>query len=342
MCSSDLGIYLPHLRNAVYRELIEADALLDAVDTPERLPAVVTRDWDFDGRDEVRVSTGAVDAWFAPARGGILYELDLRVARHNLLATLDRRPEAYHGVVLAGPGAARSVVDAARPAVFKEEGLERLVRRDAARRKMLVDHFWDENVDPAAVADATATERGDFAVGAYGVAVRRAGGLAEVEMTRLGNAWGIPFTLRKVATLRAGSAAIDVEYEITGLEPGAVQHLAVELNFAGLPAAAAGRFFRDASGNAIDELGARLDLVGATFLGLVDEWLGIDASVLVTGTPPVGIWAFPIRTVSQSEGGFEGVHQSVAVMPHWRVEPDSTGTWRTSFTIAAECRAARA
>ena len=50
------GIYLPHLRNAVYRELIEADTLLDAVDPPERLPAVVTRDWDFDGRDEVRVS----------------------------------------------------------------------------------------------------------------------------------------------------------------------------------------------------------------------------------------------------------------------------------------------
>lgn len=332
------GIYLPHLRNAVYRHLIEADDILDAIDPPARLPEVVTRDWDFDGRDEVRVSTGVLDAWFAPARGGILYELDIRAARHNLLATLDRRPEAYHGAVLAGAEGARSVVDATRPARFKEEGLERLVRRDAARRKMLVDRFLDLDVDPAEVADATAPERGDFASGAFGFAVRHAGGMVEVEMTRRGAVSGAPLTLRKTATLRAGSAALDVEYEITGLEPGCPRHFAVEMNVAGLPGHAPGRFFRDDTGRSIADLGDRLDLAGASTLGLVDEWLGIDASVVVTGTPPAGIWAFPIRTVSQSEGGFEGVHQSVTVMPHWIVAPDETGRWRTSFSIAVACR----
>ena len=38
-------------------------------------------------------------AWLAPARGGHLYELDIRSIRHNLVATLDRRPEPYHEVV---------------------------------------------------------------------------------------------------------------------------------------------------------------------------------------------------------------------------------------------------
>ncbi|NDB05664.1 MAG: DUF1926 domain-containing protein, partial [Acidimicrobiia bacterium] len=67
-----------------------------------------------------------------------------------VLATLDRREEAYHAEVLAGPGGAASVVDGSRQATFKEEGLADLVRVDAARRKMFVDHFWDLDVDPAA------------------------------------------------------------------------------------------------------------------------------------------------------------------------------------------------
>ena len=41
-----------------------------------------------------------LSAFFNPQRGGCLYELDLRTIRHNLLATLSRRPEAYHEVIL--------------------------------------------------------------------------------------------------------------------------------------------------------------------------------------------------------------------------------------------------
>ena len=37
------------------------------------------------------------------------------------------------------------------------------------------------------------------------------------------------------------------------------------------------------------------------------------------------VWTFPIATVSQSEGGFELVHQSSAVIPHWEFTPDESG-----------------
>jgi alpha-amylase len=128
------GIYLPHLRNAIYRELIAADAAADRAEG-RRAPWVeaTTGDYDFDGRTEVRLSSDGLEAWIAPARGGMLYELDLYDQGHNLLATLDRRPEAYHAQVLAGPGNARSVVDASQVARFKQEGLEHMVRYDATR-----------------------------------------------------------------------------------------------------------------------------------------------------------------------------------------------------------------
>jgi alpha-amylase len=331
------GIYLPHLRNAVYRELIAAD---QAADRAEGLGSpwveATGADFDFDGRTEIRVSNGPFDAWFAPARGGILYELDLRAQRHNLLATLDRRPEAYHAEVLAGPGAARSIIDASQPAKFKEEGLERFVRHDPSRRKMLVDHFWDVEVDPAAVADGTAMERGDFATGAYEAAVRQSDRRVEVVLARAGNAWGIPFTLGKTVALAAGGRTIDIAYRIEGLPPGFRQHLAVEFNFAGMPADASGRCFRDGAGRPLGHLGTRLDLAGATTIGLVDDWVDVDVRLTVSGTPPQGIWAFPIRTVSQSEGGFESVHQSVVVMPHWIVEGDEAGVWETTLSLSIE------
>jgi alpha-amylase len=331
------GIYLPHLRNAVFHELIAADLAADRAEgrTGPRIDAVVG-DFDFDGRPEIRLANDTLDAWLAPAKGGMLYELDLHDQRHNLLATLDRRPEAYHAQVLAGPGAARSIVDPSQAARFKQEGLERLVRYDACRRKSLVDHFWDVDVAARAVAEGEALERGDFAAGAYQAAVHRSQDRITVALARTGNAWGIPFTIEKSIAVAAGSAALEIAYRLTGLPADFRQHLAVEFNFAGLPANAAGRFFADESGRELGELGTRLDLPAARSLALVDGWLDIQARLTfaaATNGAQTGVWTFPIQAVSQSEGGFELVHQSVVVMPHWIVTPDAAGGWGVTMRL---------
>jgi len=41
-----------------------------------------------------------------------------------------------------------------------------------------------------------------------------------------------------------------------------------------------------------------------------------------------------VQSVSQSEGGFELVHQSVVVMPHWIVTPDAEGTWKVALRLS--------
>ena len=68
-----------------------------------------------------------------------------------------------------------------------------------------------------------------------------------------------------------------------------------------------------------------------TELGLVDEWLGIDVKLTTSG--PTNFWTWPIETVSQSEGGFELVHQSVVVMPHWHVRGDAQGRWSVTMSL---------
>ncbi len=331
------GIYLPHLRNAIYRELITAENALDRAEgRPAAWVEAVSSDYDFDGRTEVRLSNEHLDCWIAPAAGGMLYELDLRQQRHNLLATLDRRPEAYHEQVLAGPGQARSIIDASQLATFKQEGLERMVRYDSTRRKSLIDHFYDIDARADAVAAGEALERGDFASGGYEASIRRNPDRMQVLLSRRGNVWGIPLKLSKAITLSAGTDRVEIGYKLEGLPANFCQHLAVEFNFAGLPAQAAGRCFRDGHGIERGHLGSQLDLKEVDQLTLEDDWLDIRATLncqVASNGGQAGIWTFPIESVSQSEGGFELVHQSVVVMPHWIVTPDASGCWQVTLQL---------
>jgi 4-alpha-glucanotransferase len=77
-----------------------------------------------------------------------------------------------------------------------------------------------------------------------------------------------------------------------------------------------------------------LDLQGMTQLGLTDEWLGIG--VTLKFDQPASIWTYPVETVSQSEGGFELVHQSVAVLPLWIIVPDAEGRWSTTMRLSID------
>ncbi|HTN77768.1 MAG TPA: alpha-amylase/4-alpha-glucanotransferase domain-containing protein, partial [Pirellulaceae bacterium] len=108
----------------------------------------------------------------------------------------------------------------------------------------------------------------------------------------------------------------------------------VEFNIAGLPSGADDRYFYRGHNERLGQLQTQLDLHNTTELSLVDEWLGID--VKWTANQPTNLWTFPIETVSQSEGGFELVHQSVAVLPHWYVRGDSEGRWSVTMTLTAD------
>jgi hypothetical protein len=331
------GIYLPHLRNAVYSHLIEADTRLEAAtgSTSASVQATV-EDYNFDGLQEVRLSNDSLCVWVSPGRGGRIYELDVRGISHNLLATLQRRPESYHRKVLSGPSKAGDDVASIHDrVVFKQPDLDQRLHYDAFARKSLMDHFYDNEATLDSVARGEAMERGDFVELPFEAKLRRGSDRVQVQMRRDGNAWGIPITLTKAVTLIAGSDRLSITYLLENLPPGEPLHFAIEMNFAGLPAGADDRYFSDGDGNPLGQLGEQLDLHDATGIGLSDRWLGIDVSLDIDR--PSGIWAFPIETVSQSEAGFELVHQSVCVQPHWIVTADADGRWAVQIEMAAKC-----
>jgi alpha-amylase len=330
------GIYLPHLRNAIYNHLIAADNLLDqAAGRHGPRVEIETADFDFDARQEVRLVSDQLIALLSPLRGGQLYELDVRSICHNLLATLTRRPEAYHRKVIAGSGGGDdSCASIHDRVVLKQEGLSQALQYDSTPRKSLVDHFYDNDATLETVAAGTAMERGDFASGRYEARLRRSSDRVQAVLSRQGNAWGIPLTITKGVKASAGSQTLEIAYLIEGLPPGAELHFAIEFNFAGMPDKAENRYFYDAQRQPLGELGTKLDLRETSDLGLVDQWLGID--VRIAANRPTGFWAFPVATVSQSESGIELVHQSVAVLPHWLVRADAEGRWSVTLHLTTD------
>lgn len=331
------GIYLPHLRNAVYNHLIAADNLLDqAMDkTGPRVEATVD-DYNFDARQEVRLANDKLMAFFAPASGGQIYELDVRSICHNLLATMMRRPEAYHQKVLAGQAGGNDAVSSIHDRViFKQEGLEQRVQYDQHARKSLLDHFFDEHATLQSVWRGEAKEHGDFVQGVYEARIRRSPERIQVLMARQGQAFGMPLKITKGVTLQAGSHLLEIHYLLEGLPSDRTLHFGVEWNVAGMPSGADDRYFyRDEPHHRLGQLGTQLDLNHVQDLGLVDEWLGLN--VHWQADRPTALWTFPIETVSQSEGGFELVHQSVVLLPHWQVRGDEQGRWSVTMQFAVD------
>jgi alpha-amylase len=321
------GLYLPHLRQAVYHHLIAAENTLPEQRGDDWIEAQ-TGDLNLDGAPEVCLGNSRLAAYFNPQVGGSLYELDLRPIQHNLLATLSRRPEAYHDKIRSQ---AHNQSGGSNAIIFKQQGLDRLIQYDAYLRKSLIDHFYEPSLRLEQVAACQEAELGDFVTGPYEQQVRRQEGLVQLRLARSGQAAGRSIRLSKEIQLGAGSDTLVVRYLLENLPRDLALHFAVECNFAGMAAGADDRYFYHQGQARAGQLQTLQDLAGADRIGLVDEWLGLDVSLSLSRAG--GIWAFPIQSVSQSEGGFELVHQSTAVMPHWFLEPDAQGCWEVTLQL---------
>jgi alpha-amylase len=153
----------------------------------------------------------------------------------------------------------------------------------------------------------------------------------QVMLTREGRVHECPVKITKGVTLEAGSGVLEIAYLLENLPPGKELHFGVEFNFAGMPGGADDRYFFDQHGSQLGQLGTRLDLRDVSAAGLADEWLGLRIQLQADRT--TNFWAFPIETVSLSEGGFELVHQSVVLQPHWFVQGDPDGRWSVKLHL---------
>jgi len=343
------GMYLPHLRMAIYRELIRAEKLAD--ETLGTAEECVERDFDFDGEAEYKLSNSEIALYLHPSRGGHLYELDLRYADFNTLDTFSRRYEAYHDkvahAVVGNEGGAQSIHEMVKA---KQKGLEKLLNYDQYLRESLVDHLSPEALTPQDFSSGKPRSDWGFRQGAYeaefleedspakakGKAKAKKSGVG-LNLTHEGHIGANQIALTKKVVLEAGPR-FSVKYELKN--GGHSQHqgfFAVEMNYNLLAGDAHDRYYSVGSQDNVGRLKLEKDFGTQSVVKLTDHWL--DVSLALKTSVPAQLLVSPVHTVSQSEAGFEAVYQSSCVVYQWPIKLAPGETF--SVELTQECNKAR-
>lgn len=320
------GLYSPHLRTALWRALVEAEAITDRLMHRETSWADVRRfDIDADGREELCFTSESYSAILAPADGATISALDFRPTNVALINSIARRVEAYHSKVKsiaagAGSQGAVSIHDLAR---VKEPGLERLLRYDRWNRNCFRVLLCPPEKSFSDYEQVQLDEHIGAAAGIYRVSHADAYGT----LLRCEDADGWSVTKQFALASNGETFEIACEVEISSRAAAKVM-LGVEtvLNF--LAPDVPDRYF--------ESHGDRHPLrwAGATpasELRVVDEWQ--NAAVNLSAPGAREFWIAPIETVSDSESGFERVYQGSQILAVWPVELIAGETWRGRLTL---------
>jgi alpha-amylase len=330
------GLYLNHLRSAIYRELVAADAMAHRA-LQGSLPFAGHRrlDFDADGREELILESDKLFVALDPARGGRLFELDDRDRAFNLGDTMTRRREAYHAKLLqsgGGEGSGDGVASIHDRVRVKEPGLEKLLVFDPGRRASLVDHFLPLDEPLEAFAQARSRELGDFWDGAY--SAHAEGGSATLQ--RLGSVDGQSVHVSKSVAIKPGSAELSFLYRVENRSEKPLKaRLGVEFNFGLLAGDAPDRYYKVAGAKLEgSRFNSFLELGPVSEAALVDEWL--DLALTLRFAQKADLGGLPIETISQSEGGFERVYQNTLLLPRWSLDLAPGTSAGFEFTLSLE------
>jgi alpha-amylase len=302
------GLYLPHLRAALYHELIEVEAYLGNGRT-----RVERGDLDFDGAEDALLEAPGWAAWIS-SRGGLLWSFDDRRRLVNYGDTLARRREYYHerlaGAAVGG-GAGESIHAALR---LKEPGLAELVEHyDSGGRESFRDR-WEEG------AGAT-----DLSVARFLLAD------PDGETVSLALAEGAAPALEKRFHSAEGDA-LEVVYTLSSAR-GRHGTLTVELNL-GLHVPQAEDRFVEVEGVRAKppHFAARARHERVRRVAFVDGWA--DRRLEIALDREATLERAPIETVSLSEDGAERVFQGVEARFTFSVVLEPGTHWTVRFRLS--------
>jgi alpha-amylase len=134
------GLYLPHLREAIWRQLALAEAELRR----GKGLAYEVLDFDGDGHDELWVHSDAFSAVVGLARGGALEDYTVFASGVNHANVLTRRLESYHELALERGAAHQGHGDGGTASIHEIEAGIRLDARppvDTEDRALLVERI---------------------------------------------------------------------------------------------------------------------------------------------------------------------------------------------------------
>jgi hypothetical protein len=329
------GLYLPHLRDSVYRYLIRSEYLVDTyLHRGGPWMEVEILDFDKDSLEEVLVSTDKLNLYFRPAHGGQIFELDYKVRSCNYQNLISRREEPYHervGKFSNNPGEGKSIHD---PLTAKEQGLDKQLFYDWYPRYSLIDHFLHPDTTLENFARCKYGEQGDFVNQIYHFDVERSHEQASIKLWRDGHVWVgkdfHPVRVEKRVIIPKGIPQFTVEFHLAnGTTNNVSLWYATEISFNFLS-----KIDPDSGlqvDNQLVSFSEALQKKEVNILVLKDGIRKVEITLGFSKT--AHLWQFPLHTISQSESGYEKVYQGTVLLPNWHVSLGPKGTWKSVMTF---------
>ncbi|MCU1343417.1 MAG: alpha-amylase [Candidatus Acidoferrum typicum] len=340
------GLYAPHLRTALWRELIIAETLADAARQRSAQYRVAERlDFDADGMKEIEIVSPQFAALVKPSGGGTLEILDFRPSAVTLVNSLQRRLEAYHarisGAVAGGGGQVASIHD---QILAKEDGLEQRLKYDRWPRHMLRLLLFADGKKHEEYEGIRLEENAVFAAGTYrSEKVERDEVTLSIEgpLDAAMASGGQCTNLRALKTMKftstTGTCDVRCRLELArcGSESSAAENVSPLRFMAGLEIVlnllapnVPDRYFEFAGER--HQL-AWSGIVEGSQLRVVDEWQ--DVAVTIDAPGASHLWIAPIETVSESEEGFERVYQGSQILAVWPVQLMPSAKWSAETVL---------
>lgn len=292
------GLYLPHLRRAIYHALVRLERLLDAL-TP-RSPCSAM-DLDLDGYEEYFLHDESVQIVVRSQGLADVQELDSYRLNHNFADTLRRQEEHYHGKAQASLASAHQapgdgISNPHERISFKHDIQPRDLLTDEWPRSLFIDRLVrSEQAPPTSpIRYLPASVEPDSPVLAFASlpSLREVG----IELTK---------------TYRIVQQTLLVTYDFHAPPPGTLE---VEINVA-MPSCDGPAGCLEMAGEVLGGFGQVHERQDVQQLSLRDEVLG--GQVLLSMNQPCNFRSAPLMSVSQSEAGFEKIMQAMTLCLSW-------------------------
>ena len=312
------GLYINYLRDALYRQIMEAESLAGL----GKELSIEQLDYDKDGHEEIIVSSPDINLIVSPRKGGSILSIEYPEKRFALGNVLSRRRETYHrklkelkndGPETDAPATIHDIVK------VKEDGLEKRLVYDRFPRVNLQDHIIPKTLALEEIESEQTLELADLPDTPYDVIEISAN---EIIMKKETLCQEVLLVIQKKLTFKKGHKGFSAEYDIISEGKQKLDVLfAVEWNLTLLDGMDPDRHYlinkKMPYDPAIGQSGTHIDV---SQLSMVDR--KYKFKLTISPSHPQKVCRFPIETVSQSEEGFEKTYQGSAI---WFASPLKLG-----------------
>ena len=332
------GLYAPHLRTELWRNLIRAELAADKLIPGGQIGRVEMLDYDTDGKNELLFTGPEYQALLKPSDGGTVAALDFRPTAATLINSMQRRPEAYHARLREAPrsttGAVTSIHEQTR---VKEPNLERYLKYDRWARHAFRILVFSPKRTQADYESLQLQEDASFAGGEFSV---RSSGPHQADLYRQaviggnqGTAEAVSVDITKRFSFGPAPNGCEISCEVglklkQPVERAVIVGIETVINL--LAPTESDRFIETVAGPQGLRFSGELP---APILHMQDGWQKLRITLHAPGAE--NFWIAPIETVSESEEGFERVYQGSQILARWRLSTQKVLSARVVWRIEA-------